>query len=124
MNLKIIVVSLSLIFALLSNSLEISQDENLINQNISNEPIQDIVQIEEVYEDNSYVVEEIDEIENIEKIPEIKSEIDNTEEKLKNNTKNEIETKEIEQKNVVQNTDKAQINNTQNNENNKERTQK
>lgn len=116
MNLKIIVVSLSLIFALISNGLEAEQNENLINQNISNEPIQNIVQIEEVYEDNSCVVEETDEIEKLEKIPEIESKIDNTEEKLKNNTKNEIETKEIEQKNEVENIDIAQTNNKQDSE--------
>ena len=116
MNLKIIVVSLSLIFTLISNGLKIEQNENLINQNISNEPIQNIVQIEEVYEDNSCVVEKIAETENIEKILEIKSEIDNTKEKLENNTKNQNETKEIEQKNEVQNTDIAQTNNKQDNQ--------
>ena len=51
MNLKFIVVSLSLIFAIISNGLETIQKENVINENISNEQTQNIIQIEEVYED-------------------------------------------------------------------------
>ena len=115
MNLKFIVISLSLIFVIISNGLENTQNENVINENISNEQTQNIIQIEEVYEDNSCVVKKIVEIDNNEKIPEIKSEIDTTEEKQEKNNQNDKETIEIEQKNIVQNTDIAQPNSKQDN---------
>lgn len=111
MNLKFIVVSIGLFLVLISNGIEHTENKKN-NQNELSVSRQNVVQEEEIQKDNVSSLDDIIEIDNTKEKEEVKIEIDEKHEEIKDNDKN---TKVIEPKTNVQNKEISQKNNKQEN---------
>lgn len=123
MNFKFIVLSIGIFLALISNGIDNTENENIINQKELNVVVENAIQLDEIQEENASILENIIVIDDTEKEIEIVAKIEETEkteekqEEIENIEKN---TKINEQKVIVQNTEITQNDNSKQNNNNQE----